>query len=694
MKMNDIILKNQYYEYAMYVTEEGKLCHNYFLPATYSDKPCNKERVRWMYPYEVVLATNYEGEMGCHVGNREYFFETSHDLVFKECVRENDTTILKMYNEKLSLEVQLCYENFADSPALVRYTKLINHGEENIVLNQVSSFVLNHIPYNGKSEKMRVHTYKSAWAWEGEEQVQSFEELGLFSEFSRSSYSVDNNSAFTTQKIFSYVVLEDPENALFWGVQIENSGQWRFEFGSGDLANPNWYYWQGGLPNYINSGWSKTLEPQEVFETPRVSMTTAVGKIDSVYNQMHEHQYNKIIKKSTFDKELPIVYNDWQAMKGEVSEERILAQLDQLQELGIDIYVTDAGWYVPPKCSWSDYVGCWEYDKTRFPNGLGKIAEEIRKRGMIPGIWCEIEVVGKHSKICNDAEMLLTDHGKIIERSGRRFLDFSSEKARKHADDTIAYLYGFGFRYLKIDFNADCAPGCDGYDENRVENIRKNRKAYGEWLLSIRKKYPDLIIEHCSSGGMKLDYYNLARACLASITDQESYLHTASVLFNVSRLIHPNQCGNWSNVLTSFDVETAEFTMTNSMMGRLCISGIMSELSKDVLDVIKKAVSFYKKYRYIIENPMVYYHTEPRTFKEEDNIKIMEYHDKKKNAALVYLSATNFAGEYECTPLLEKYKIVDCYPNMSGILQDGNKIKVSVSEKKPIGKILYLEKEE
>ena len=116
MKMKDIILKNQYYEYAMYITEDGKLCHNYFLPATYSDKPCNKERVRWMYPYEVVLATNYEGEMGCHVGNREYFFETSHDLVFKECVRENDTTIIKMYNEKLSLEVQLCYENFDDSP--------------------------------------------------------------------------------------------------------------------------------------------------------------------------------------------------------------------------------------------------------------------------------------------------------------------------------------------------------------------------------------------------------------------------------------------------------------------------------------------------------------------------------------------------------------------------------------------------
>lgn len=690
----EIIFKNKYYEYAMYVTEEGQLCQNYFLPSGYNKKPQNEGRVKGMYPYEVVLAAEYEGGFGYHMGNREYFYGTSHYLVFQEQFKEGKTEIIKLYNQELDLEVHLCYEVYEDSPALVRYTKLVNRGKKDIVINQVSSFVLNHIPYYGCAENMLLHTFKSSWAWEGEEQIQSFADLNLFSEFSRSGYVIENNSAFTTGKMFPYVVVEDPENNLFWGVQIENSGQWRLEIGSGDLGNPNWYYMQGGLPNYINSGWSKTLKPQETYVTPKASMTIAEEQIDNVYNQMHEHQYKNLIHKSLNDRELPVVYNDWQAMKGEVSEERILAQLEHLQKLGIDIYVTDAGWYVPPKGYWAEYVGCWEYDKTRFPSGLGTVAEEIRKHGMIPGIWCEIEVVGKHCKWWNDSEMLLTAHGKFIERSGRRFLDFSSRRARKFASDTIAYIYEFGFRYIKIDFNADCAPGCDGADENQVENLYQNRMAYGAWLQSIREQYPDLVIEHCSSGGMKLDYYNLSRACLASITDQESYLHMATILYNVSRLIHPNQCGNWSNVISDANASTAEFIMSNSMMGRLCISGIMSELSGDVLEAVKNAVTFYKKYRYIIDNPTVHYHTKPMKFKEEQNLKIMEYHDKDDKTALLYISSTNFVGEKECKPVLSNFQIVDCYPNMSGIEQVDDMIKIHVSQAEPFGRILFLQREE
>ena len=694
MVKKEIVLKNKFYEYAMVVTEDGHLCQEYFLPLGYEQKPKNQNRLKGMYASEVVLAADFSGEYGCHIGNREYWYEASHSLIFQGYVQDGNTAIIKLYNPKLSLEVQLCYEVYEDSPAIVRYTKLVNHGERDIVLNQVSSFVLNHIPYYGYSEKMLLHTYKSAWAWEGEEQIQSFEALNLFSKFCRGGYVIENNSAFTTVKRFPYVVLEDPENKLFWGVQIENSGQWRLEIGSGDIQNPNWYYLQGGLPNYINSGWSKTLEAGECYVTPKASLTTGVNQIENIYNQMHEHQYKYLIHKSINDKELPVVYNDWQAMNGEVSEERILAQLEYLEKLGIDIYVTDAGWYVPPKCSWSEYVGCWNYDKTRFPNGLKTVAEAIRQHGMLPGIWCEIEVVGKHSKLWNDSEMLLMDHGKFIERSGRRFLNFGSQRTVQYANDTIDSLYHLGFRYIKIDFNADCAPGCDGADKNPVENLHQNRVAYSKWLDSIRKKYPDLIVEHCSSGGMKLDYDNLSGACLASITDQESYLYTASILFNVSRLIHPNQCGNWSNVVSDIDEKTAEFIMTNSMMGRLCISGIMSELSKDVLEVVKKGVGFYKKYRYMIDNPIVHYHTKPMKFKEKQNLKIMEYNDKLGREALLYISSTNFAGDQECKPVLQKYKIMDCYPNMSGIEQQGDTIKIHVSQAEPFGKILFLKRTE
>lgn len=686
MAKREIVLQNQYYRYSLLVAEDGHVHQNSFLPADCAKAPQNEDRAVWKYPYEVILATSHGGKGG------ESVFDASYGLIFQEHVREGDTDIIRLRHEEMPLEVQLCYEVRENSPALVRYTRLINHGREEIVLDQVSSFVLDHIPYFGLSEKMLLHTYRSAWAWEGEEEVRSFRDLNLFSNFCRTSFSVENNSAFTTARQFPYFVLEDPEEHLLWGVQLENDGQWRFEISIKNFGAHNWYCAQGGLPSFTGSGWSKTLRPDESYETPKASLVTA-DNIDEIYNRMHTHQHNVLIRKSLPDQTLPVVYNDWQGMKGEVSGERILAQLDKLQNLGIEVYVTDAGWYVPPGGNWSEYVGCWQYNQERFPDGLESIVKAIRAHGMIPGIWCEIEMVGEHCPLWDNSEALLTCRGRFIQCGPRRFLNFTNPVARQHADDAIAYLYGMGFRYLKIDFNADCAPGCDGADVSAVENLRQNRVAYGKWMQTIRKAYPDLIVEHCSSGGMRLDYSHLSRACLASITDQENYLHMAEVFYNVSRLIHPNQCGNWSNILSDFDYRTAQFTMTNSMMGRLCVSGVVSELTEDVLDAVKDAIAFYKRHRFIIDDPLVYYHTPPRYYKQPQDLKIMEYQDRRTGDVLLYVSSTSFAGEHVCVPHLQGYRIADCYPDLSGIVQEGDSIRICVPQAEPFGKVLFLQKE-
>ena len=109
---------------------------------------------------------------------------------------------------------------------------------------------------------------------------------------------------------------------------------------------------------------------------------------------------------------------------------------------------------------------------------------------------------------------------------------------------------------------------------------------------------------------------------------------------------------------------------------------------------MKNAVTFYKKYRYIIDNPTVHYHTKPMKFKEEQNLKIMEYHDKDDKTALLYISSTNFVGEKECKPVLSNFQIVDCYPNMSGIEQVDDMVKIHVSQAEPFGRILFLQREE
>lgn len=685
--MREIVIGNSYYDYAMYVDENGHLCHWYFLPKGVERKP-EKRCVNVMYPYEVTLAVDFEGRLDPNVGNRQLRYSTSHDLIFEEYLKKGSQHIIRLSNGEKNAEVELVFEVYQSSPAIHRYTRVRNCGTKEIVLNHVSSYILGNFPYFGENEDLTLHTYSSAWAFEGEERIATFQELDLC-EGSRTGYTIENNSAYATIRHFPCFIIEEKKAALFWGAQIENNGQWRMEVGTGDVENPKWFYMQGGMLDFANSQWYKKLRAGEVYETPKASLTVATDSIDTIYNHFHMHQKKILMKQSETDKELPTVFNDWQALAGDTSEERIVAQLDRLKEIGIEVYVTDAGWFTDPGQDWYEYVGCWDYSRIRFPNGLAPVSKAIVDRGMIPGIWCEIEMAGPYSPIYNEEDMFLKVYGRCITQGGRRFLDFSKEKVRDYATGVFTSLYNDGFRYIKVDYNADCAPGCDG-DDSLAENLNQKRLAYGTWVTQIQKKYPDLIIEHCSSGGLKLDYFNLARASVASITDQESHLYTGAILYNVSKHVHPVQCGNWSRIASNFDRKTAEFTLTNSMMGRMCISGVVSECSAEVNEAMKEAVSFYKKYRFIIQEPVIHYHTPSKYITDKDNLKIMEYDTTNGKYALVYISTHNCAGNYSFVPYITDAEIVDCYPNLEGIRTTDSKIDICIPANELFGKILVL----
>lgn len=643
-----------------------------------------------IYPYELALSFAESEHRGWRFGDAMLWDEGSHDLIFQNCTTQDGLTVITLKHSRLAVEVQLCYLCRNDSPALQRYTRIINNEANPLTLQHVSSFMLNGFPYFSTSDDLYLHSYTSGWSIEGDQHTDSFGQLGLLAPGCRSAWSFNNNSAFSTKEKFPYFVIEERSSNLFWGVQIESGSQWRAELGGGDVANPHWFYLQGGLLNFTGSQWEKTLHPGDIFETPTASLTVADGSIDNIYNHMHTHQRKHFITQPENDRNLPIIFNDWQAMRGNTSQERIHNQLDSLRELGVEIYITDSGWYTDEGQDWSEYVGCWRSSPMRFPNGLRAVSLDISQHGMIPGIWCEVEMAGPHSPHYNDPKMMLTCHGHFITQGPRRFLDFRKDAVQEYAAGVIDYLYSSGFRYLKIDYNADCTPGCDGSEASIAENLRQARLAYARWLTDILKKHPDLILEHCASGGMKLDYDNLTRGSLASITDQWDKRHTGSVLFNVSRLVHPMQRQNWSTLKADMDQNTMEFTLTNSMMGRMCISGIVSEFSDAQRKVVKQAISFYKRNRELIKNPEIYYHTEPRNILDRDNLKIMEY--VSGDMSMVYISSHNSSGTYTFTPRLDKFKIIDQYPSTANITANGNAICAEIPENQLFGRILVLKK--
>lgn len=689
--MQTIKLENKFYQYSLTVSEGGHLHHNYFLPAGFEQTPADRELKR-IYPYEVALATADSQCLGWRFADGVLWNEANHDLVFRSVTQKGELTVITLFQEALQLEVELCYLCREDSPALQRWTRVINRSEAPCDLYHVSSFLLSGFPYFGSAEDLYLHSYASGWSIEGDERIDRFDHLGILAPGCRSVWSINNNSAYSTHREFPYFVVEERSSNLFWGIQLECGGQWRAELGGGDVANPNWLYLQGGLPNFWGSQWFKTLQPGEMLETPKASMTVAQGRIEQIYDQMHTHQLRHLIRQPEADRTLPVIFNDWQAMRGDTSEQRIGAQLDKLQQLGIEIYVTDAGWFTDPGENWSDMVGRWKSSDIRFPNGLSSISRQIREHGMIPGIWCEIEMAGPHSPYYNDPDMVLQCRGRFITQGPRRFLDFRNEKVRSYASDVFRMLYDNGFRYIKIDYNADCAPGCDGSEESPAENLRQVRKCYAQWLETILEAYPDLIIEHCASGGLKLDYDNLTRGSLASITDQWNYRLTSPILFNVSKLVHPVQCQVWSTLKPDMDLTTMAFTLTNSMSGRMCISGVVSEFEEDKQALIRQAVSFYQRHRNILCAPRIRYHSQPEKIMDPHPFHAMELLSQDGKTSMVWLSGSSFSGSFSFAPELQDFRIADAFPSTEGITEENGQICAESRQEQLFGRILILER--
>ena len=386
------------------------------------------------------------------------------------------------------------------------------------------------LPYfNDNDSSIFIHRFRSTWCKEGNHYINSLPELELYSSASQSAFVVQSNGTWVCQDYIPFFVLEQRNANIFTAVQIEHSAAWRFEMGLCECAAPNRFYMCGGMGNDIGCGWNTVLKSGEKLSSPKVSLAVNGDNLEGVLNDMHTHRAKVLIDRKQGDINLPVIYNDWMYIVGKNNEKTILEQLGILKETGVEVLVTDAGWFCDPDVStkkgeiWH-MTGHYDYNTERFPNGIKYVADKIKEQGIKPGIWCEIECLGEGSKFYNDKEMLLMYNDKFVTDGGHRFLNFTSPKVIKYADELFERFVEWGFEYIKIDYNSDSAPGATNCGSNNpAQGLYNNRIAYDRWLKAFRGRHPQVIVENCSSGGMRLEYNSLSNADLGSVTDQNDF---------------------------------------------------------------------------------------------------------------------------------------------------------------------------
>lgn len=513
---------------------------------------------------------------------------------------------------------------FYDGLSIVRMHHIVeNQGKEPQTMDYISTFNYTGIEKEGlrtQDEKLLVKIPHNGWQRELNWKDYSLKDLGMDlvqpKEIQRSSnhFHVSNTGNWSAKEYLPMAYLENLEtgSSLYW--QIEHNGSWHWEIGD---QNGHLYLTLGG-PNELYSHWFKTLKPGESFTTvPAAVGVSARGFDDSMAVLT---RYRRLIRRKNQDNETcRIIFNDYMnCLFADPTTEKELPLIDEAARAGCEYFCIDAGWYA--KGFWWDAVGEWIESRERFPKGIREVTDYIRAKGMIPGIWLELEVMGINCEMAKKLpdDWFFTRHGKRVYDRSRYQLDYRNPKVREYATSVIDRLIrDYGIGYIKMDYNIEPGIGTEYQAENPGDGLLEHERAYLKWLDGIFEKYPELIIENCSSGGLRMDYAMLSRYSIQSTSDEEDYRYYATIAANAPAGLTPEQAAVWSYPLPKGDREEVVFNMVNAMLLRVHQSGHLNMLSQERKDLVKEGLDYYKTIRYHIKEAVPFWPLGLSQFEDE-----------------------------------------------------------------------------
>jgi alpha-galactosidase len=125
--------------------------------------------------------------------------------------------------------------------------------------------------------------------------------------------------------------------------------------------------------------------------------------------------------------------------------------------------------------------------------------------------------------------------------------------------------------------------------------MRQSLVASRNFFKKIREEIPDMVIENCSSGGHRLEPSMQAVTSMASFSDAHEWQAIPVVAANVVRAILPAQSQIWAVLRAKDDEKRLYYSLSNTFLGRMCLSGDMSTISEEQWKITDEAIAFYKK---------------------------------------------------------------------------------------------------
>ncbi|KAF2012798.1 glycoside hydrolase family 36 protein [Aaosphaeria arxii CBS 175.79] len=409
------------------------------------------------------------------------------------------TIIVNLHDNVSDVSAALSYSIFPKYNAVARSFQITNNGTGEISIEKAASFSVD-LPALDL-DMIEVH---GDWAHE-------FHRVKRHIEFGETTFRSSNGfSGHLHNPFFALVTPTTTEGSgEAWGFNLVYTGS--FEATTEKFSN-GFLRVLLGL-NSLHA--SLPLQPGEKFVSPEAVAVYSANGVGGMSQSFHDLYRNHLSRSNYTHEYRPVLLNSWEGLSFNINETALVKLSGEAEELGIELFVNDDGWFGVeyPRNNDSLGLGDWTPNPAKFPNGLKPYVDRVNNYTIANtsqlageplrfGLWVEPEMVNVNSTLYNEHPDWVLHAGKHARSLTRNqlILNLSMPVVQDFIIDTVSgILDSANIQYIKWDNNRGIHETSHPSDDyNYMLGIYRV-------IDNLTTRYPDVLWEGCASGGARFD---------------------------------------------------------------------------------------------------------------------------------------------------------------------------------------------
>ncbi|ANZ60296.1 alpha-galactosidase [Secundilactobacillus paracollinoides] len=280
------------------------------------------------------------------------------------------------------------------------------------------------------------------------------------------------------------------------------------------------------------------LDPGETFQTPEAILSFSANGMNQLSQQLSAFYQRHLVNPAFAHQPRPVLINNWEATYFDFDEDKLRTIVDQAQQLGIEMFVLDDGWFGHRNNDRSS-LGDWVVNKAKFPNGLAHFVDQVHAKQMKFGLWLEPEMISEDSQLyAQHPDWLIAAPGRLKTPSrNQHVLDMSRQDVVDYLVKMVSdVIQTTKLDYIKWDMNRNITDLYGAQLPKSRQLEMGHRYILGVYQLYERltKAFPNVLFESCAGGGGRYDLGMMYYAPQAWVSDDTDAVERLKIQFGTS----------------------------------------------------------------------------------------------------------------------------------------------------------------